>query len=187
VAGQHVPYAAAYRRAIAAIPTGFAFGGPSRAGRNGGEKEARMHQIIFSPAHLRIAAIGGVRVKFAKIVFLVAGIYGLLILTPIYFMEGRIGRDNPPAITHPEYFYGFLGAGLAWQVLFLVLSGDPARYRAMILPSVLEKISYGIALLVLYSQQRLAFSVLAIGSVDWIFAFLFLAAYFTTKSVRASA
>jgi hypothetical protein len=108
----------------------------------------------------------------------------LLILAPIYFMEGRIGRDTPPAITHPEYFYGFLGAGLAWQVLFLVLSRDPMRYRAMILPSVLEKISYGIALAVLYSQHRLSLSVLAIGSLDWVFAFLFLAAYFTTKSVR---
>ncbi len=121
--------------------------------------------------------------KFAKIVFFVAGIYGLLILAPIYFMEGRIGRDLPPAITHPEYFYGFLGAGLAWQVLFLLLSRDPVRYRPIILPSVLEKVSYGIALIVLFSQNRLAPSVLAIGSLDWLFAFLFLAAYFTTKSV----
>ena len=124
--------------------------------------------------------------KFAKVVFRVAGIYGLLILAPIYFMEGRIGQDTPPAITHPEYFYGFLGAGLAWQVLFLVLSSDPVRYRAMILPSVLEKISYGIALIVLFSQHRLPLSVLAIGSVDWIFAFLFLAAYFMTKTARTA-
>jgi hypothetical protein len=124
--------------------------------------------------------------KFAKIVFFVAGIYGLLILGPIYFMEGKIGRETPPAITHPEYFYGFLGAGLAWQVLFLVLSKDPVRYRSMILPSVLEKISYGIALIVLYSQHRLPLSVLSVGSVDWIFAFLFLAAYLTTKAGRGS-
>ncbi len=99
-------------------------------------------------------------------------------------MEGKIGRDTPPPITHPEYFYGFLGAGLAWQVLFLVLSADPVRYRAMILPSILEKVSYGVALIVLYSQHRLPLPVLAIGSVDWIFAFLFLAAYFKTKPRR---
>jgi hypothetical protein len=123
--------------------------------------------------------------KFARAVFLIAGIYGLLILAPIYFMEGKIGRATPPAITHPEYFYGFLGAGLAWQVLFLALSRDPVRYRAMILPSVLEKLSYGIALIILFSQHRLPLSVLAIGSVDWIFAFLFLAAYFKTKSDRS--
>jgi len=124
--------------------------------------------------------------RFAKIVFFVGGIYGLLILSPIYFMENKIGRDTPPAITHPEYFYGFVGAGLAWQLLFLVLSSDPARYRAMILPSVLEKVSWGIALIVLLSQGRLPLSAFAIGSVDWIFAFLFLAAYFTTKFGRAA-
>jgi len=120
--------------------------------------------------------------RFARIVFLVAGIYGILILSPLYFLEARIGREQPPSITHPEYFYGFVGAGLAWQVLFLVLSTDPVRYRAMILPAVLEKISYGIALIVLFSQRRLPFAVLGIGSVDWIFAFLFVAAYSKTKS-----
>jgi len=70
-------------------------------------------------------------------------------------------------------------------VLFLVLSTDPVRYRAMILPSVLEKVAYGVALAVLYAQHRLPLSVLAVGSGDWIFAFLFLAAYFTTKPGRA--
>lgn len=124
--------------------------------------------------------------RFARIVFLVAGIYGLLILTPMYFLENKIGRDTPPAITHPEYFYGFTGVALAWQVLFLALSRDPVRYRAMILPSILEKVTWGIALIVLFSQRRLPLSAFAIGSVDWIFAFLFLAAYFTTKSGRAA-
>jgi hypothetical protein len=124
--------------------------------------------------------------RFAKIVFFVAGIYGFLVLAPIYFMENTIGQRTPPAITHPEYFYGFLGVGLAWQVLFLAVSRDPVRYRAMIPPSILEKVSWGIALIVLYSQRRLALSAFAIGSVDWIFAFLFLAAYFTTKPGRAA-
>ncbi len=124
--------------------------------------------------------------KFANVVFFVAGIYGLLVLTPIYFMEDKIGRETPPAITHPEYFYGFLGVSLAWQVLFLVVSRDPARYRAMIPPSILEKVSYGMALIVLYSRHRIPLSVFAVGSGDWMFAFLFLAAYFTTKSGRAA-
>jgi hypothetical protein len=101
-------------------------------------------------------------------------------------LEDKIGRDTPPAITHPEYFYGFLGAGLAWQFLFLVLSMDPLKYRAMILPSILEKISYGIAVFILFSQHRLPLSVLAIGSVDWIFAILFFAAYFKTRPGRVA-
>jgi hypothetical protein len=125
--------------------------------------------------------------RFAKIVFLVAGIYGVLILTPMYFLEDRIGRDTPPAITHPEYFYGFLGVGLAWQFVFLVLSRDPLRYRAMILPSILEKVSYGIALIFLMAQHRVALSAFTIGSVDWIFAALFIAAYVATRPNHAVA
>jgi hypothetical protein len=42
----------------------------------------------------------------------------------------------------------------------------------------------GMALLVLFSHRRL--SVLTIGSVDWVFALLFLAAYFAIKSDRAA-
>jgi hypothetical protein len=120
--------------------------------------------------------------RFAKIVFLVAGIYGLLVLSPMYFMEVKIGNDTPPAITHPEYFYGFLGVAIAWQVLFLVLSTDPVRNRTMIFPSILEKISFGIAVIILFLQHRIAISTVAIGSVDWIFAVLFTASYFKTKT-----
>src|SRR5579863_2882030 len=119
--------------------------------------------------------------RFAKIVFLVAGIYGLLILAPIYFMENKIGRETPPAITHPEYFYGFLGAGLAWQVLFLVLSTDPVWYCAMILPSILEKVSYLVASMVRSAERRFPLSVRTICIVNLIFAMLFLAVACKTK------
>ena len=80
---------------------------------------------------------------------------GFLVLRPIYFMEGKIGRDTPPAITRPEYFYGFVGAGLAWQVWNLGLSTDPVRYRAMLPPSILEKVTRRIARIGLFSQHRL--------------------------------
>jgi hypothetical protein len=119
--------------------------------------------------------------QFAKIVFRVAGIYGLIVLSPMYFMEGMIGRQTPPPITHPEYFYGFLGTAIAWQVVFLVLSSDPARYRAMILPSVLEKIPYAITVAILFAQRRIVPSAAVFGIVDCILGFLFLAAYFKTK------
>ena len=57
----------------------------------------------------------------------------------------------------------------------------------MILPSILEKVAYAMALIVLFSQRRLPLSVLAIGSLDWLFAFLFFAAYVKTKPDRAAA
>ena len=55
-------------------------------------------------------------------IFHLAGIIGILIIAPFYFIETQIGLDMPPAITHPEYYYGFIGVTLAWQVGFL-LSG----------------------------------------------------------------
>jgi len=125
-------------------------------------------------------------VRFAKLVFLLAGIYGLLILAPICFWEKAIGKRTPPAITHTEYFYEFVRMALAWQELFHVLQTHPMRYRVMILPSILEKVGYGIALIVLLLQRRLPLSAFSIGSVDWVFAFLFLAAYFRAKSARAA-
>ena len=66
--------------------------------------------------------------KFAKIVFWVAGIWGLLVITPLYFMFALIGRNDPPPITHPGFFYGFVGVALAWQV---DLSSSPQTPRVI--------------------------------------------------------
>ena len=59
-------------------------------------------------------------------------------LVPQYFLEQKVGIDYPPAITHPEYFYGFLGVAIAWQVAFLIIGQDPLRFRPMMLPSALR-------------------------------------------------
>jgi hypothetical protein len=125
--------------------------------------------------------------RFAKIVFGIAGIYGLILMTPLYFLEGAIGRQTPPAITHPEYFYGFIGVTVAWQLLFLALSTDPVRYRPMVLPSIVEKATYGIAVAVLFSEGRIAPAVVFFGGVDSLLGVLFIAAYFKTSPATASA
>src|SRR5579872_1088029 len=77
--------------------------------------------------------------KFAKVLFWIAGIWGVLILTPLYFMFDLIGRQDPPPITHPAFYYGFAGAGLAFQFVFFVIATDPLRYRAVMIPAVIEK------------------------------------------------
>jgi hypothetical protein len=121
---------------------------------------------------------------FAKRVFLIAGVYGLLILPPHYFLEEKIGRDTPPAITHPEFFYGFVGVAIAWQVAFLIIARDPVRYRLMMIPGILEKLGFGVAALVLYAQGRLAAPMLAAGSGDLVFAALFAVAFIQTGRDR---
>jgi hypothetical protein len=110
-------------------------------------------------------------------VFRVAGIYGLLVLVPQYFLESKIGEQTPPAITHPEFFYGFLGIAIAWQIAFLIIAQDPVKFRAMIIPSVLEKFSFGIAAIVLFSQQRISAMILAAAIVDLTLGVLFVVAW----------
>ena len=115
--------------------------------------------------------------RFARWVFRIAGIYGLLVLLPQYLMEERVGLDDPPAITHPEYFYGFIGVAVSWQVVFLVIGQDPVRFRPLMIPAVLEKAAFGVPALVLFGQQRLSSTVLVFGMVDFVLGVLFVLAY----------
>lgn len=118
--------------------------------------------------------------KFARWVFIIAGIYGIIVITPLYFSEADIARDFPPAITHPEHFYGFLGVTLAWQILFLMIAIDPVRYRMMMLASFIEKGAYVAAVIVLYLQQRVPVMILSFSTIDLILGVLFIVAFWKT-------
>ncbi len=120
--------------------------------------------------------------RFAKIVFNAAGIWGILELLPLYFLFDFIGRKSPPALNHPEFYYGFAGVTLAWQLVFLLIANDPLRYRIMMLPSILEKASYVLALLALFGQHRVTASMALPATSDLVLGVLFIAAYMTTKS-----
>jgi len=122
--------------------------------------------------------------NFAKRIYLIAGIYGLIVLLPMYFLEERTGRDSPPPITHPEYFYGFIGVAVAWQVLFLILSRNPIRYRPIMIPAILEKAGFGIATLALFLQNRISLMMLCAGMIDLTLGLLFVLAYVKTPADR---
>jgi hypothetical protein len=47
--------------------------------------------------------------RIAKTVFTGAGVWGLLILAPLYFTFDLVGREYPPPIAHPDLYYGFIG------------------------------------------------------------------------------
>lgn len=116
--------------------------------------------------------------KFAKYTFLVAGIYGLLALLPMYFMETRYGADNPPAITHPEFYYGFIGVAVAFQLVFIVISRDPLKYKSLIIPSIVEKFSFVIAVAALIVAGRVSGQIIAGAAVDAVLGTLFTIALF---------
>jgi len=116
--------------------------------------------------------------KFAKVVFWIAGIWGVLVLTPLYFMFDLIGHKDPPPITHPAFYYGFVGVGLAWQVAFFIIATNPVRFRPLMIACMVEKFGGAAALGVLYLQQRLHPSDLTFGAVDLLFGVLFVIAFF---------
>jgi hypothetical protein len=92
--------------------------------------------------------------RFAKWVFRIGGASGLFLIVPSYFLEGRTGEDFPPPINHPEYYYGFVGVTLAWQILFLIIGSDPVRYRPAMLLAMVEKSGFVVAIAVLYLANR---------------------------------
>lgn len=120
--------------------------------------------------------------KFAKLTFYIAAVWGILILTPLLFIFDVIGQQDPPPITHPAFYYGFVGVGLAWQFAFIVIARDPRRFRPMMLPSILEKFSYFIALGTLYLQHRLHASDFGFACIDLVFGLLFIVAFLKTTS-----
>lgn len=120
--------------------------------------------------------------RFTKIVFWIVAIWGLLILTPLYFLFDSIGRNNPPPITHPDFFYGFVGVALAWQLAFIVIARDPVRFRPLMIPSVFEKFSYAAAVFVLVSQGRVHKPALVFGGIDLLLGIVFVISYFRTPT-----
>jgi hypothetical protein len=122
--------------------------------------------------------------KFAKTVFWVASIWGVLVLTPLFFIFDSIGRNDPPPVTHPGFYYGFVTVALAFQFVFLVIATNPVRFRPMMIAAVFEKFSYVAALVVLYMQHRIHAADLVFAGTDLLLGLLFLAAYFKTQESR---
>ena len=117
---------------------------------------------------------------FARRVFIGAGIWGLLVVPPLFFLYDTVGRMSPPAITHPEYYYGFAAITLAWQLAFLVMASDPLRYRPLMPVAILEKAGWVVTVTVLYAQGRVAANALPVGAADMVLGILFATAFVKT-------
>jgi hypothetical protein len=120
-------------------------------------------------------------VKFAKVVFTVAGVWGLLVLIPMYFLRDRIGEQYPPPIAHADFYYGFLAVTLVWQIAFLIIARDPARFRPMMVPAILEKFVYIASMLVLFGLGELQAGQVAVTAPDFVLGVLFVAAFAKTR------
>jgi len=120
--------------------------------------------------------------KFARTVFLLAGIWGVLVITPLFFIFDLVGKQDPPPITHPGFYYGFATTALAWQIAFFVIASNPLRLRPLMIPSFFEKLSYLTVVVVLYLQGRMRVPDLVLGIVDLMFGVSFLTAFLRTAN-----
>src|SRR5215470_2016708 len=118
--------------------------------------------------------------KFAKIVFRVAAIWGFLIITPLYFLFDLIGKNDPPPITHPGFYYGFVGVALVWQFAFLIIASDPIRFRLLMIAAILEELVYSVPVIILVSQKRMNPNDLVFAGIDLFLGVLFVFAYLRT-------
>jgi len=123
--------------------------------------------------------------KFTRYTFVIAGIYGVLVLVPQYFLETRIGIDQPPAITHPEFFYGFIGLALVFQLVFFVIAGDPRKYRMLMIPAIFEKLVFLVPTAILYLQSRVAGPMLGAALMDGVLSVFFTVSFWKTRNAQA--
>jgi hypothetical protein len=124
--------------------------------------------------------------KFAKIVFRIAAIWGFLIITPLYFLFDLVGKNDPPPITHPAFYYGFVGVALVWQFAFLIIASDPIRFRLLMIAAILEKLVYSVPVVILVSQKRMNPKDLVFAGIDLFLGVLFVFAYLRTPRVPAA-
>src|SRR5690348_4962103 len=115
---------------------------------------------------------------FARRVFLLAGWYGLLVMVPMWFLGGR----QIPPLNHPEYYFGFVGLCVAWQVAFLVIARDPVRFRPLMLVAILEKVAWVLPVYLLTARHQVPGAVTGFATVDLALAVLFAIAYRKTAS-----
>ncbi|HWA58384.1 MAG TPA: hypothetical protein VG692_14080 [Gemmatimonadales bacterium] len=116
----------------------------------------------------------------ARRIYTIAGIYGLIVLLPLFAGTSRFTQDNPPALSHPVFYWGFAGVALAWQVAFLIIARDPVRYRPLMVATVLEKLIFGIAAVALYLAGETTLQFFGAALVDLVLGAFFLLAYLKT-------
>jgi len=122
--------------------------------------------------------------RFARIVFLVAGIWGVVVLVPLYWLVDLTGHRYAPPTDYPQFFYGFLSVALAWQIAFLIIASNPARLRPLMVPAVIEKFGFVLTVVVLDGQTRILSTDIPVIVPDLLLGILFVIALTKTQAVE---
>jgi hypothetical protein len=120
--------------------------------------------------------------RLAKYVFTGAGIWGIVVLTPLYWLFDITGRRYAAPVDYPHFFYGFLSVAMAWQIAFLVIGSNPARFRPLMIPAILEKLGYVGTLIVMYVNGRIPVADTGPVVPDLLLGVLFIVAFARTRA-----
>jgi hypothetical protein len=105
------------------------------------------------------------------------------VLPPFFWLVDITGRHYDMPIQYPQFFYGFMSITLAWQLAFLVIGSNPARFRPLMLPSIVEKFGYVVTLVVLYTRRRIPWADAPALVPDLILGVLFIGSFVKTRAV----
>ena len=119
--------------------------------------------------------------KTAHFLFRGAAIYGLIVLLPLYFLERQVAAPAA-ALAHPEYYYGFIGAAAAWQLVYWTIGSDPVRYRPLMALGVIAKVGFWIPTFLLWLTGRTPTSTFALVNVDLLLGIAFFVAWRRLKA-----
>jgi hypothetical protein len=120
--------------------------------------------------------------RFARFAFIAAGLWGIVVLTPLYWLFDLTGRSYSPPTDYPHFFYGFLSVAMAWQVAFLVIGSNPQRYRPVMIPAMLEKLGHVGGVAMLYGKARISVTDAQAAVPDLLLAILFMVAFAKTRA-----
>jgi len=118
--------------------------------------------------------------RLARWIYLVAATYGLLILAAGLFAERTLDGSDAPLV-HPEFYYGFYGSAIVWQLVFLLIASDPERFRVLMPFTFLEKAAFLVSNLALLATGRMSVGGPFIGGlIDGALMILFVIAWLRT-------
>jgi hypothetical protein len=124
--------------------------------------------------------------KFARIVFALAGTWGVVVLSPLFFLVDVAGKAYAPPLNYPHFFYGFFAVAMAWQFAFFVIASNPVRYRPMMIPAVIEKLGFVVTCAMLWSRGQIPAADAFVAVPDAVLCALFVASFVKARAVGAS-
>jgi len=123
---------------------------------------------------------------FARRVFQAAALWGLVVI-PLGYAGFLSGHDQSlSAIARPEIVHGFFLVTFAWQLVFGLVSIDPARYRLLMPLAVVEKLPFAAVMFWLFARGEVDALMLFMGAMDALMGILFALAFLKTSSPETS-